>query len=228
MSLQGQNTDRSQSPHRSSGAPHGGGSASRILSSNPQIQNLIEAGPQRSTVLLVILGMALGMVAAYVVIPTEFTGASPRHMSQQAIQQWARMVAVGHSEDVRYDDSNALLVLQQIPSPQLVVEGLAADSSIPVAERAALEALTEIDGFANLVGPVAPQDPGIFASSLQVLLILAAVAIAIPILTIAGRTVYPSRERGGAEPSSEGLARFSAGSQVSAPRAGASEPKPGR
>ena len=160
MSLQGQETDRPQSVQQSAAAPLGGGSAGGIMASNPRIQQLVDAGPKRSTVLLVILGMVIGMVAAYVVIPTEFTGASPRHMSRQAIEQWVRMVAVGHSADVRYDDSNALLVLQQIPNPQLVVEGLAANTSIPAAERTALEALTEIDGFATLVGPLAPQDPG--------------------------------------------------------------------
>ena len=84
------------------------------------------SGPERMTVFLVILGMVLGLATAYVIIPTEFTGASPRHMSQQAIEQWVRMVAVGHSEGIHYDDSNALLVLQQIPNPQAVVEGLAA------------------------------------------------------------------------------------------------------
>ncbi len=220
MSLQGQETDRPQSVQQSAAAPLGGGSAGGIMASNPRIQQLIDAGPKRSTVLLVILGMVIGMVAAYVVIPTEFTGASPRHMSRQAIEQWVRMVAVGHSADVRYDDSNALLVLQQIPNPQLVVEGLAANASIPAAERSALEALTEIDGFATLVGPLAPQDPGVFFSALQVVLALAAVALAIPILTIAGRTITPSRNRTGAPPAPEQTAN----SQVSPAKAAAPAP----
>ncbi len=185
MSLQGHVPDRA----RKSSIAAGGFSAS-----NPRIQKLIEAGPNRATVLLVLVGMVIGMVAAYVIIPTQFTGASPRHMSQQAVQQWVRMVAVGHSQDIHYDAGNALLFLQQIPNPQNVVESLAANTNVPAAERGALQALTEIDGFADLVGVLAPQDPGLVLSTLQIVLALAAVALAIPILTIAGRTIYPGRE----------------------------------
>jgi hypothetical protein len=216
MSLQGHKSNRAQSVQQSAGG--------RLSPSNPQIQKLIEAGPKRSTVVFVILGMMIGMLAAYVVIPTEFTGAAPRRMSQQAIQQWVRMVAVGHSEDLRYDDSNALLVLRQIPNPQKVVEGLAASANVPVAERAALEALTEINGYANLAGPLAPQDPGVVGSALQIALALAAVALAIPALTIAGRTIYPTRDQGGAAPPQEMAETSSTGSQVSPSTAAASQP----
>ena len=190
MSLQAHKSDSAQSVAPSLGGNSGGG----LSSSNPRIQKLIQAGPRRSTVLLVLIGIVIGMIAAYVVIPTEFTGASPRHMSQQAIQQWVRMVAVGHSQDVHYDDGNALLVLQQIPNPQSVVEGLARSAGIPAAERAALESLTEIDGYNRLMGPLAPQDPGVFASSLQIVLALAVAAVVIPVLTIAGRMIIPRRE----------------------------------
>ena len=210
MSLQGHKSDDAQSA-----APPLAGIAGGLRSSNPRIQSLIQAGPKRATIALVLLGMVIGMIAAYVVIPTEFTGASPRHMSQQAIQQWVRMVAVGHSQDVHYDDGNALLVLQQIPNPQSVVEGLAGSTLVPAAERAALEALTEIDGYATLIGPLAPQDPGIFASSLQVILALAAVAIAVPVLTIAGRTIIPSRAGADEMVNTGSSAESAARSQVS-------------
>lgn len=202
MSIQEQNPD-----HAPSAAPKTGG----LNLANPRIQSLIAAGPKRGTVLLVLFGMLIGMATAYVIIPTEFTGASPRHMSRQAVLQWARMVAVGHSQDVHYDDSNALLILQQIPDPQAVVLGLANSAAVPAAERAALRALADIDGYANLVGPLAPQDPGILVSSLQIILALAAVTLAIPILTIAGRTLNPKRERTRAPAGAEAVAR----SQVS-------------
>ena len=134
------------------------------------------------------------------VIPTEFTGASPRHMSQQALQQWVRMIAVGHAEGIHYDDANALIVLNQIPNPQAMVTGLANNGNIPAAERAALEALTEIDGFAGLTGAAAPQDPGLVVSSLQVILVLAAVGLGVPILVIAGRMLMPAAPAIDAEP----------------------------
>lgn len=169
------------------------------------------AGPQRITVLLVLLGMALGLATAYLIIPTELTGASPRHMSRDAIKQWVRMIAVGHSQDVHYDGSNALLVLQQIPNPQSVVEGLATDTQVPAAERAALESLMDIPGYENLPGALAPQDPGVIGSTLQIVAALAVVALAIPIVVIAGRNILPvsegssasraSRQRATASPS---------------------------
>ncbi len=198
MSIQGQNPDPAQRVELAGSADGQGDAAGRFpglagASSNPRIQSLMASAPERATVMLILLGMAVGLITAYVIIPTEFTGASPRHMSQQAIQQWARMIAVGHSEAIHYDDANALIVLNQIPNPQGVVRNLANSVSIPAAERAALNDLAEIPGFAELPGALAPEDPGVFGSSLQVILSLAVVAIGAPILVIAGRTVLPAR-----------------------------------
>lgn len=198
MSLQGRISNRAQSSEASdAGEIEGAGLANPSPGNGAhrpgsRIQSLMAAGPQRMTVLLVLLGMVLGLATAYVIIPTEFTGASPRHMSRLAVEQWVRMIAVGHSEDVHYDGSNALLVLRQIPSPQSVVEGLANNAQVPAAERAALEALMDIPGYADLPGALAPQDPGVVVSTLQVLASLAAVALAVPILVIAGRTILPT------------------------------------
>ena len=198
MSLQGHKSDRAQTavPGNSGDIKRGAlgrMSAAAGNSSNPRLRSLMASAPDRATVMLILLGMVVGLMTAYVLIPTEFTGASPRHLSQQAIHQWVRMVAVGHSEDIHYDDANALIVLRQIPNPQDVVQGLSSSVEIPAAERAALEALTDIPGFADLPGAVAPQDPGIIVSSLQVLLALAVVAIGVPLLVIAGRAIYPAR-----------------------------------
>lgn len=220
MSLQGHESNRAQ-PAQGAGRQKKG---SGLSASNPHIQKLIDAGPKRSAVLLVLLGMVIGMATAYVVIPTEFTGASPRHMSPLAIQQWVRMVAVGHSPDLRYDDSNALLVLQQIPNPKSVVEGLANSSRVPAAERAALEALTEIAGYDRLVGSIAPQDPGLLGSSLQIILTLAVVALAVPALTIAGRMILPGSGAGGASRPQEDAALAAKSPQVSPSTDIASEP----
>ncbi len=191
MSLQGRSSERAQA----AGATGGGSGllSRRASATNPRVRKLLAAGPQRGTVLLVVVGMILGMLTAYVVLPTEFTGASPRHMSQHAIEQWARLIAVGHSQNIHYDDANALLVLQQIPYPQRVVEDLAASPGVPAAERAALEALTQITGFGDLAGALAPQDPGVVGSTLQVALALLVVAVAVPAITIAGRALMPAR-----------------------------------
>ena len=198
MSLQGRMSSRAQSTGAAVSAETEGRGLSdqsaHDVSDRPRsrIRALAASGPQRLTVALVLLGMIIGLATAYVVIPTELTGASPRHMSQQAIQQWVRMIAVGHSQDIHYDDANALLVLQQVPNPQSVVESLAGSAQIPAAERAALEALMDIQGYVDLTGALAPQDPGMVGSALQVLVALAVVALAVPVLVIAGRTVFPA------------------------------------
>ena len=217
MSLQGRSSERAQAADTAGESGRFAFVAGAFSSSNPRIQNLIAAAPRRTTLFLIILGMALGMLTAYVVLPTEFTGASPRHMSQQAIQQWVRMVAVGHSEDIHYDDANALLVLQQIPNPQNTVEGLANSTGIPAAERAAMQALMDIAGFEDLTGALAPQDPGIVGSTLQVILAVAVVAVAVPALTIAARTLAPARggDRSGQRGESHQSQTFPAGRQPS-------------
>ncbi len=183
----------------------------------------MESAPQRGTIFLVIIGMMIGMVTAYLIIPTEFAGASPRQLSQQVIQQWVRMVAVGHSQDLHYDDANVLIVLQQIPEPQNVVASLMESVSIPTAERAALEALTEISGFSELTGTPAPQDPGIIGSSLPVILAFAVVAIVIPLVTIVGRTIYPTGDRAARAKRRE--AQAAASSRVQSAPASRTEPQ---
>ena len=209
MTYQGGNTPQAQATQ-----------SGRSLLENPRIQSIAQAAPNRATLALLLTGMVIGLVVAYVVIPTEFTGASPRHMSQQAVEQWVRMVAVGHSQAISYDDGNALLVLQQIPQPQATVRSLAANVSIPLAERNALEALTNIRGFNDLTGAAAPQDPGAVVSSLQVIAALVIVALGAIILTIVGRSALATTG-GATDPgeSADGYDSMSASAQGNAPQA---------
>jgi len=189
---------------------------------NPRLQHALAQAPARATVVLLVLGMALGMVTAYAILPTEYTGASPRHMSQQAIQQWVRMAAVGHSQGIHYDDANVLLILEQIPNPQAVVAQLASDATVPAAEQTALQAITALPGFESLVGAEAPQDPGVVLSSLQILLAIGIVAIAVPALVVALRLLNANgapaaaRQASAATPAADVAAAPTSQPQVSA------------
>lgn len=177
-----------------------------------------DSAPKRSTIAIILIGMLLGMAAAYVVFPSEFTGAAPRHMSQGAIDQWVRMVAVGHSREIHYDDANALIALEKVPNPQAVVARLGRNGNIGISEREAISALQNIAGFDSLAGAIAPADPGLIASSLQIILALAAVAIAAPVLVIAWRSVVPGDSSG--SPSGRRANRNAGGSTAQvAPRA---------
>ena len=180
MNFPGRNASRSQSSDDSqSESPRNFG-------------KLGQKAPERSTTTAVIIGVVIGMVIAYMVFPVEFTGAAPRHMSQAAIDLWVRMIAVGHSQDIRYDDANARDALQLIPDPQAVVTRLERDAGIPAGERDAISALKDIDGFDQLTGALAPVDPGLIGSGLQIIISLVAVAIAIPAVTVVWRTVAPA------------------------------------
>ncbi|MCY4539161.1 MAG: hypothetical protein OXE52_13150 [Chloroflexi bacterium] len=227
MSFRDRNSNESQSVDNegismgSSSAADGGGFPGSLRSNVSGVfgnSKFSDSAPKRSTVATVLIGMVLGMAAAYVVFPAEFTGAAPRHMSQGAIDQWVRMVAVGHSQEIHYDDANALIALEKIPNPQSVVARLGRNTNISASEREAIASLEEIAGFDNLTGAIAPADPGLIASGLQIVLALAAVAIAAPVLVIAWRSVVP----GGSSDSSgeRRAARNAAGSAAQvAPRA---------
>ena len=180
MKFPGRNTSRSQSSNDNN-------------AESPRIYGkLSQKAPERSTTAAVIVGVVVGMIIAYMVFPVEFTGAAPRHMSQGAVDQWVRMIAVGHSEDIQYDDANARLALQQIPDPQAVVTRLERNAGIPAGERDAISALKDIAGFDELTGAVAPIDPGLIGSGLQIIIALVAVAIAVPAATVVWRTVAPA------------------------------------
>lgn len=227
MSFQDQSSNESQSADIegiSDGSPaaaDGGGFLGSLWSKLTGIldgSRFGDSAPKRSTITIILIGMLLGMAAAYVVIPTEFAGAAPRHLSQAAIDQWVRMVAVGHSQVIHYDDSNALIALAKVPNPQAAVERLARNGNIGLSEREAISALQNIAGFNSIAGSEAPADPGLIGSSLQIILALAVVAIAAPALVIAWRSVVPGGSSGsGSERRSARNAQVSA-AQV-APRA---------
>jgi hypothetical protein len=149
--------------------------------------------PERATIAILIVGVIIGMIFAYAIFPTEFTGAGPRRMSDDAIEQWVRMVAVGYSDEIAYTEDTALAVLNQLPNPQQVAERLASDPSVPDFEQVAIEELQAIDGFEELTGSIAPRDPGLFGSLIQWVIPIMLVIIFAPVITLAWRMlIYPN------------------------------------
>ncbi len=142
--------------------------------------------PTKQTVFLVVFGMILGMIVGYVISPVEFTGASPRRMNNDAVEQWVRMVAVGHEEAIKYQEPDVLAVLQQLPNPKQVVAKLATDPNVPAHEQQAVANLQNIPGFNEITGTIAPQDD--LVESLKGILIpIIVVIIAIPIVVLVWR-----------------------------------------
>ncbi|GEM_PF-647995 len=148
--------------------------------------------PKRATIAVLLAGVLIGIFFAYVLAPVEFTGAHPRRLSDDGLEQWVRMVAVGHATN-GYDADSALLVLQQIPNPQQVVARVASNPQVPVEEQQAVANLQNIAGFNELTGSVAPQDPGFIASTLAIIVFIIAVMIITPICVLLWRLlIYPN------------------------------------
>ena len=196
MSLQGRKSNQSGSagvdPSASAGATNDGILANLRRSLAPEGGAVSQSAPQRNTIIAVLLGMILGMATAYLVFPIEYTGAAPRQMSPRAVEQWVRMIAVGHNANLQYDDANARLALQQIPDPQSVIARLERDASVSESERSAIAALKDIQGYESLSGAPVPADPGIVVSSLQIIAALLVVAIGVPVLVIIWRQFAPA------------------------------------
>lgn len=144
--------------------------------------------PKRATVALIIFGMILGMISAYLIFPTEFTGASPRRMSDDAIEQWVKMSAVGFVPELGYGEQDVLDVLQQLPNPQQVTARLlnAPENEVPKREKDALLRVQAIPGFNELTGTVAPE-ADLARSISEIVIPLIAVIIIVPIVVLVWR-----------------------------------------
>ena len=197
MSFLGRKSSTSQSAGTDSDANDAGagaGSKSKngaLDSSGSPLGRFSQRAPERNTIVGIVFGAIIGLVVAYVIFPAVLTGAAPRHMSQSAIDQWVRMIAVGHAEDLHYDDANSLLALEQVPGPKAVIARLERNAQISASERDAISELKNLDGYIGLVGASAPADPGVVGSSFQILLSLVVVALAVPAAVIAWRSVVP-------------------------------------
>lgn len=149
--------------------------------------------PTRGTIGLLVVGLIIGMISAYAIFPTEFTGAGPRRMSDGAVEQWVKMVAVGKSSGINYRDTDAIAVLQQLPNPQQAINRVINNPETKEHEINAVKELQSIEGFNELTGSVAPQDPGIFGSLIQIVIPILLVVIITPILVVVWRLlIYPN------------------------------------
>lgn len=149
--------------------------------------------PTKQSVLLIVLGVIIGLIFAYAIQPVEFTGASPRRMNEDAIEQWVRMVAVGYEENIAYDGPTALAVLNQLPNPKQVVANLSSSAELPPWEQDAVTNLQNIDGYNEITGTPAPQDPGLIGSALPIIVLILAILIITPILVVVWRLlIYPN------------------------------------
>lgn len=150
--------------------------------------------PSWSSVLLLIAGVVIGLVWAYLLFPTIFFDANPNRLNQPAQNQWARMVAVGRADSgVQYPTEAALNILAQIPNPSETIQRLIEEGGVEGGELQALTSLLAVipENFES-AQPVVPNDTltDLLISALLPLLIM---LIAFPILVLLWRLlIYPN------------------------------------
>lgn len=88
-----------------------------------------------------IVGLILGIIWAYTVAGTAWTGANPNRLNEGSQEQWLRMVAISSHPTVRYDFSEILPLVQSVPNPVAQIESILARPDLPANDRNALTLL---------------------------------------------------------------------------------------
>jgi hypothetical protein len=147
--------------------------------------------PTRATVLLVIVGLVIGLLWAYAIQPTVFTGANPNRLNQAAQDQWIKMVAANYDRGF-YADEQATNLLSRVDSPGVAIERMLSDSSLSAPDREALQSISTI--AESIGGTATPQSGGFISELLGGWLVpIVLLVILIPILTLLWRLlIYPN------------------------------------
>lgn len=147
--------------------------------------------PTRATVMLVLAGVVIGLLWAYAISPTVFTGANPNRLNQPAQDQWILMVA-GNYERRFYDVNQAVSLLSRVDNPVAAIDRMLSSPTIGDADRNALEAVRPL--VVGVRGEPTPQDPGFIGNLLSGFLVpLILVTILVPVFTLLWRLlIYPN------------------------------------
>jgi hypothetical protein len=149
--------------------------------------------PTWQTIILLCVGLFIGLVWGYLLFPVEFSGAAPNRLTENAQEQWIRMVAVGSTNQVRYTPDNAITLLEVIPNPQEEIQEMLSSDELPTTDRQALQNLQNIVQSQEINAAEPITGPGFVASTLQILLAFLLVLIVTPILVVVWRLlIYPN------------------------------------
>ncbi len=149
--------------------------------------------PTQQTIILLCVGLLIGLVWAYALVPVEFDGAAPRRLTDNAQDQWIRMVAVGSTSQVRYTPDNAVALLDVIPNPQEKIEQMLSAEGLPATDRQALQNLRSIVQQQEVTGADPVTAPGLLGSLSDILIPFILVIIITPILVVVWRLlIYPN------------------------------------
>jgi hypothetical protein len=150
--------------------------------------------PRRYQVYLIIFGAILGLIWAWGLFPTQFTGANPNRLNQSAQEQWVKMVAIASSQDplILYQDAQAVDLLSRIPDPIVTIDRLLADPNLSPGDAAALQELRATIP-SDLQGTAAPGQNGWLSSIFQIVLLIVLIGVLTPIWMLLWRIlIYPN------------------------------------
>lgn len=183
-------------PPPSSGGDDGGGGLRQWLidSYNGLYKVVLEPSmPKIYQVLLIIFGAFLGLIWAWGLFPTQFTGANPNRLNEAAQDQWVRMVAVGTTENIRYPQEAVIELLSRIPSPEENIQRLINDPNTAPGDVSALQSLQALLPTEGISAAEAPSEGSFVAGLIQIIILILLIGIITPIFMLIWRLlIYPN------------------------------------
>jgi hypothetical protein len=156
--------------------------------------------PRRASVGWALAGVLIGLLFAYMLSPVQYYDGAPNQMSQNARDEWVKLVAAAKAANI-YNDEDIIRYLQLVEDPAGSVERLIGETSQSV--RAALESLRPLvyDSQGNgIAGRPAPRPGSFFGDIIGIViwLIITMVLVVISVLLwnllIRPSVVNPIRE----------------------------------
>lgn len=146
--------------------------------------------PTRNTIYLLLLGLIIGLIWAYVIAPVQFAGANPHRLNQAAQDQWILMVGGSYSRQF-YNEDETRALLNQVENPASAVERMLQDPARNDFDRAALRDVQPI--ASTVVGTPAPVYPGIINEIINILIPMLLIVVIVPIVALVWRMlIYPN------------------------------------
>lgn len=143
--------------------------------------------PKGQTFRLIFVGLAIGLIWAYVIAPPVFYNAAPAQMSPGAQEQWIKLVA-GSYEAKLYDADGIVTLLQQVDNPEASAVNLANSAAPNTTEQRALQNIVGLASTAN-PGSESPTPPSLISEIVTIVLPFIIILIALPILNLAWKVL---------------------------------------
>jgi hypothetical protein len=142
--------------------------------------------PSRGTIILLVVGLILGMFAAYALYPVQYYDGSPSQLSRGYRDQWIKLVAASYASGT-YADQDVISLLQQVENPGAAVQNLLQTAT--GAEQRNLQKVLPLAQAAG-AGVKAPSSGSIISSLMNFLIPIILIVVITPILVLIWRLLF--------------------------------------